>query len=245
MKLARTLLIGLLVVVASSGTATAQTTTAPGIDAEVYDPADGDNSFCVPPGGQLRVNVFLRPGSTTTSCSPACSGPSVLGGPASIATGLIALDFDPAVLSLVSAESNPDPSFAAVDGLVQLQEAGSGRVGWALAGDWSADGDPSSILASPCDMAKLDAPGWVLTALFTASATPGTTSLVIPDQGDDWPFPLSFADACGSAPFTTASGDIDVVLGASVLINASCGEIEIFADGFESSDLGAWSFSAS
>ncbi len=117
-------------------------------------------------------------------------------------------------------------------------------MGWALAGDWSVDGDPSSILASPCDMAKLDAPGWVLRAQFTASASPGTTSLVIADQGAAWPFPLSFADACGSAPFTTASGEIDEVVGATVLIDASCGEVEIFADGFESGDLGAWSFVA-
>jgi hypothetical protein len=213
--------------------AMAQTTT-PGasIDLEIYNPIDGSSTFCSDVGVPFWANVYVRPGSDATSCSLACG--TVAGGPANIGTGVIDVAFDPAALSYVSAETNPDPTFAAVDGLLQTQNLASGRIGWALAGDWLVDGDPVSGLNDPCAMQKLDAPGWVFRVQLqpvTGAASP----LALVQQPD---FALSFADMCGSPAFTVAGGGIDEV--RSALYIGPCADI-LFADDFESGTTGAWS----
>ncbi len=211
----------------------AQTTTpGAGIDVEIYNPVDGTNTFCVNPGETFWANVYVRPGDNATTCSQTCG--MVAGGTNNIGTAAVDLAFDPAVLSLVSAENNPDPGFAAVDGLIQTQNAAFGYVGWALAGDWMTDGDPMSGLNNACDMLKLDGPGWVYRVQFSADAY-GPTSLTVRQQPD---FELSFADMCGGPAFTVASADIDEVVSAQVVI--PCTTV-LFLDGFEDSTTSAWS----
>ena len=67
---------------------------------------------------------------------------------------MIDIAFDPTALSVLAVENNS--ATAAVDGLIQDNSA-SGRIGWALAGDWTTDADPNSALVSPCSMGMLTA----------------------------------------------------------------------------------------
>ncbi len=221
------LLAGLLPVVAL-----AQTTTAPGIDVEVYNPLTGSNSFCVAPGGSFTANVLVRPGTAASTCTLACSPPAAAGGTANLATAAVDLLFDPAVLGFVTAANNQ--ATAAVDGLLQTQNLAQGRLGWALGGDWTPDATVGGTLASPCAMGKLTAAGFVFSATFTG-LVPGTTTLTLAQQPG---FELSFGDVCGGS-FEPASG-VDEVRGASVLVDAACASI-IFADGFNTGTTGAWS----
>ena len=219
--------------------AMAQTTTAPGIDVEVYNTLDGTNRFCVAPAGSFWANVLVRPGTGTTSCAMACTPSPVAGGSANLATGAVDLAFDPARLSFVSAESNP--ATAAVDGLIQAQNVAQGRVGWALAGDWTPNADPNGVLDSPCATGLLTTSGWVYRAQLTGTV-PGMTTLRLRQPGDAVPFQLSFADLCGSPAFTQANGAVNEVLPAVVLVNAACATNGvIFFDNFERGSAGAWS----
>jgi hypothetical protein len=215
----------------------AQTTTPPGIDVEVYNPADGSNRVCVASGSSFWANVFVRPGSQSTPCSPACG--SALGGPANIATAVIDVAFDAARLTFNQAQNNPNPSYAAVDGLVQTQNVGGGRVGWALAGDWTPDGDPNGALADPCDMQKLSSAGWVFRMQFTG-AGPGMTTLHLRRESDLPSFALSFADICGSPAFKESNGGVNQVGDMVVMVGATCNDV-LFFDNFERRDTSAWS----
>jgi hypothetical protein len=216
--------------------AMAQTTTpGAGIDLEIYNPVDGSDIFCADAGVPFWANVYVRPGSDATTCSLACG--TVDGGPANIGTGVIDVGFDPTLLSVVGAETNPAPGFAAVDGLLQTQNVAAGRIGWALAGDWVVDGDPTSGLNNPCAMQKLDTAGWVFRVQFQ-SATGAPSNLTLLQQPD---FQLSFADMCGSPAFTVAGGGIDEVNGATYV--GPCSNI-LFIDGFESGNTSAWSLVA-
>ena len=216
----------------------AQTSSAPGIDIEIYNPEDGSNFFCVIPSETFWIHVFLRPGEGSTSCDLPC-GNGVPGGSANIAAGVIDLLFDPALFEIQQLESNPDPGFAAVDGLFHTTNLGEGRIGWALAGDWNIDGDPASGLKDPCVMQKLNSPGWLFRVQLTAVGE-GATVVHLRNGNDHPPFPLSFADLCGSADFTLDGGAIDELLDALIVINPDCATM-IFSDGFESGDSSAWS----
>ena len=129
----------------------AQTTSPPGIDIEIFNPEDGSNAFCVTPSEPFWIHVFVRPGEQSLSCDLPC-GNGVPGGSANIAAGVIDLLFDVTLLEFQEAESNPDPGFAAVDGLLQTLNVDDGRIGWALAGDWVVNGYPASGLNDPCAM---------------------------------------------------------------------------------------------
>jgi hypothetical protein len=223
-----------------AGLASAQTSTAPGIDVELYNPVDGTNRLCIETSATAWVHVYVRPGAEAFSCSPECAPPDVSGGSANLAAGALDVAFDPGRVTFVQAETNPNAAFAAIDGLMQEQNLLSGRLGWALAGDWTPDGDPSAgVLADPCSMLLLDAPGWVLRAQL-AGATPGFTLLHLRRASDLEPFPLSFADVCGTPVFTEASGAIDEVGDLVVLVTDSCASV-VFFDTFERGDLSAWS----
>ncbi len=225
----------LAVLLALPVAAAAQTTT-PGasIDIEVYNPVDGTNTFCADVGVPFWANVYMSPGSDAASCDLTCG--AVSGGPANIGTGVIDMSFDAGMLSYLGAETNPDPGFAAVDGLLQTENTAGGRVGWALAGDWMVDGDPTSGLNDACTMQMLDTPGWVFRVQLQLDA-PGSTTLTLSRPPD---FQLSFADMCGSDAFTVAGGGIDEVVQATVF--SDCTNL-MFADGFESGDATAWSSS--
>lgn len=224
------LVLGLLLALPLA--AAAQTTTpGPSIDVEIYNPADGSNTFCAEVGVPFWAHVYVRPGTDATSCSLACG--AVNGGAANIGTGVIDLSFDTNVLSFLGAETNPDVGFAAVDGLVQTGNAAAGHVGWALAGDWIVDGDPASGLNDPCAMQMLDSPGWVYRVQLQLDSM-ASTFLTLSRPPD---FQLSFADMCGSNAFTVAGGGIDEVLGAVVF--SDCTNL-LFADGFESGGTTAW-----
>ena len=227
-----------LLAVSVCSVVSAQTTSAPGIDVEIYNPVDGSNSFCVVPFEIFRAHVFVRPGDVSLTCDLTC-GNDVSGGSASLAAGVIDVGFNPARLSIANAESNSDPGYAAVDGLVQLQNVGEGRVGWALAGDWINDGDPGSGLNNPCVMQKLDSAGWVFRLLLEAG-TEGSTTLHLRRQTDPSSFALSFADICGSEAYTIANGGVNEVVDATVIIDAACSPL-IFEDGFEFGDTSRWS----
>lgn len=215
----------------------AQTSTAgAGIDLELINPDDGSNTICVNPGQALRVRLYFHPGTGTASCSPTCG--SIQGGNSHPAAAVIDMDYDPAVLSFVGASNNPDSALAAVDGLIQ-DNSGNGRVGWALAGDWSPDASTGGSLATPCATTLLDSAGWLAEFNFTAGSTISSTTIHLRRQTDSTPFPLSFADFCSPA-FTPENGGVDEVIDATVYISATC-PAEIFSDGFETGDMNSWS----
>jgi len=171
-------------------------------------------------------------------CEHECStsGADVYGGSANLAAAVVDIEFDPAKLTYLGYENNP--ATAAVDGLIQTQNLGEGRIGWALAGDWDPDADPeapSASLANPCDMGKLDTTNWVVRLQFQYDAT-SSASLHIRRESDDPAFPLSFADICGSEAFKVSNAGIDEVIDATVNLDQD----EIFSDGFESGDTTAW-----
>lgn len=215
--------------------AAAQTTTdGPAIDVEVFNPADGSNLFCAQPGSTLTARLFIRPGTQNTSCTPSC-GSVVPGGTAHLATALLDLEFDPARLTFTSASNNGGT--AAVDGLIQ-DNAGTGRIGWALAGDWTPNATTSGLLANPCSMGLLDQAGWVTEMEFTVpTAASGLTVLHLRRAADE--FPLSMADLCGDEAFREDNGGIDEIVDAQVLIAPDCSSA-LFFDGFETSDTGRW-----
>jgi hypothetical protein len=215
---------------------TAQTTTpGPGIDVEIVNPVDGGNTFCASVGTPFWAEIWVRPGDQTTTCSLGCG--SVDGGTAALAAAAVAVGFDPARLAFAAAETNPNPSFAAVDGLVSTGTAAAGRVGWSLAGDWLVNGDPSSGLAGPCTQQLLSSPGWVFRVQLAATA--GGSSLISISRQPE--FPLSFADHCGSAAFTLGSGDLDELVPGFVTTSCSSLADILFVDGFETGTPARWS----
>ena len=230
----------LLVVVGFASSLAAQTSTrGTGVDVEIYDPATGTNDFCVAPGDSFWVSVFVRPGSQSQPCSLACG--STAGGTGAVATAVLDLQFDSRLLAFEGAESNPDS--AAVDGQIQLQNIASGRLGWALAGDWTPDATPSpdaAALADPCAMGKLTTAGWVFRARFRLTTPTTSTALRLRRATEDG-FPLSFADACGR-PFREANGLVDEVVDAHV--DSVCPEVMIFTDGFETGAADVWTVPA-
>jgi hypothetical protein len=206
-----------MVALAGAGPSGAQTSTPDtGIDVEIYNAETGGNQFEVEVGDTFWAHVLVRPGTTKTTCTIDCrfGTREVAGGPAAIATGVVDISFDASILQYVAAENNP--ATAAVDGLIQVQHAADGRIGWALAGDWTPDANAASgTLAHPCEMATLTASDWVVRLQFRLLAAQ-TTSLHIRRASDDPGFPLSFADVCGSEAFTQANGGIDEVIDAQV-----------------------------
>ncbi|RLE28076.1 MAG: hypothetical protein DRJ65_00795 [Acidobacteria bacterium] len=234
-------LLDLAVLVIAVGFATtgiAQTTsTGTGIDLEIINPSDGSNTFCVAPGDTLKARLFIRPGTDTTSCTPSC-GSVVNGGATHIATAVVDIAFDNQKLTLVNSINNSGT--AAVDGLIQ-DHAADGRIGWALAGDWTPNADTSGTLATPCEMQLLNSADWVLGAEFTVQPTAsGITSLHLRRETDTDGFSLSFADICSSEAFTEANGGIDEIVDGAVLINSSCADL-LFFDGFETQNVERWS----
>jgi hypothetical protein len=221
-------------------TASGAQTSVPGpaIDLEIVNPSDDTNTFCVAPGDTLTARLFVRPGSQATSCTPSC-GSVVAGGAAHIATAVVDIAFDNQKLNLTGHTNNAVT--AAVDGLVQ-DNAAQGRIGWALAGDWSPDGDTSGTLATPCDMQLLENASWVLETQFTVQPTAsGMTILHLRRDSDG--FALSFADICSDEAMTVASGGIDEIIDGIVLISTSCTST-LFFDGFEDGTAGRWSSSS-
>jgi hypothetical protein len=217
--------------------AAAQTTRAPGIDVEIYDPGSGRNYLCVAPGEGFWANVWIRPGPDSASCSASCSPPEVPGGSAHLATAVIDIAFDPGHLSFAAIENNPEG--ATVDGLPQEQNADHGRIGWALAGDWVEDGRPSSGLEDLCAMHTLSREGWAFRVRFTARSE-GMTTLHLRRAGDTPAFTVSFADMCSDEPFTEANGGIDELGDAVVLVSADCGDVLLY-DSFDRADTAVWS----
>lgn len=214
----------------------AQTTSpGPGIDVEIVNPVDGSNNFCAQIGQPFWAEVWVRPGDDTTSCSLGCG--TVAGGTGKIAAAAVDIGFDPLELSMSTAETNPDPSSAAVDGLVMNGNVLSGRVGWSLAGDWVVDGDPSSGLEGPCTQTLLDSPGWVFRIQLTATAS-GSGLVSLSRQPE---FALSFADHCGAGAFTPASGDLDELVPGFVTTACSDQADIVFADSLETGSTGRWS----
>jgi hypothetical protein len=224
-----------------AGAPQAQTTTAPGIDVEVYNPLNGTNRVCTAPGGAFWANVMVRPGSGAITCNPGCG--IAAGGAANLATAVIDLAFDPGILALSQAENNPTTGHAAVDGLIQTQNAGEGRIGWALAGDWTPNADPNGSLANPCVMQKLATTDWVFRVQLAASTDERMTSVRLRREIDSQPFELSFADVCGSPAFKESTGVVNEVRGLAVMVTASCADV-LFFDIFESADTSAWSQTA-
>jgi hypothetical protein len=231
------LVLSALPLVLASTVCLAQTTTAPGIDVEIYNPADGTNRLCVQSGSTFWANVFVRPGNQSLACSPACG--SALGGSANLATAVIDVAFSSARLSFNQAQNNPSPTTAAVDGLIQTQNVTGGRIGWALAGDWTPDGDTNGSLADPCAMQKLDAPGWAFRMQITGVGS-GMTTLHLRRESDVSPFALSFADICGSPAFKESNGGIDEIGDMVVMVASTCDDV-LFFDNFERRDTSAWS----
>jgi hypothetical protein len=171
-------------------------------------------------------------------CEHACStsGADVSGGSANLAAAVIDIEFDPAKLTYLGYENNA--ATAAVDGLIQTQNLGEGRIGWALAGDWDPDADPenpSVTLATPCAMGKLSTANWAFRLQFSYDVSSSAT-LHIRRESDDPAFPLSFADICGSEAFKVSNAGIDEVIDATVNLDQG----EIFSDGFESGDTTQW-----
>ena len=220
----RTSLLAVAICVAIPTIGLAQTTTSgPEVDVEIYNPVDGGNLFKVAPGKTFWAHVFVRPGSESFSCQLDCGSGTVdvAGGSANIGTALIDVAFDPDFLEYLGVENNP--ATAAVDGLPQEQHLSNGRIGWALAGDWTPDADPTrGSLASPCEMARLTAPGWVFRIQFRAvSSNSGETTLHIRRESDSRAFELSFADVCGNASFKKSNATVDEIVDATVSIHAS------------------------
>jgi hypothetical protein len=232
-------LVAFAFVLALPVTALAQT-TQPGseVDVEVYNPIDGSNQFCVAPGGTFEARVYVRPGWTSISCDLSCSPPSVPGGSANIATGVIDLEFDGTTLSYVNGSIQNNGGTAAVQGLAQEQNLADDRIGWALAGTWSTPANPASTLLSPCDMQFLAAPGWLFGLQFQATGT-GSTTIHLRRETDAAPFALSFADICGTEAFKQSNGGIDEVKDGLVMISNACSDL-IFFDTFGTGDTGQW-----
>jgi hypothetical protein len=190
------------------------TTTAPGIDFEIVDPSDGDNGFCVTPGGSFTADVVMRPGSdTTTTCSQSCG--TVNGGSGRLATAVLDIAFDTSKLSLASATKVDYP-----DGLIQ-DNSSSGRIGWAAAGDWNPDGDTTGTLASPCAMSKIETEITPMQLTFNVDGgfTSGSTTLHFRRSADGFAF--SAADACANG-FDESSGFdeiVDAVVGIDVTVD--------------------------
>lgn len=219
MRTTATLLAILLMLV--SGVARAQTSQpGPEIDIEIVNPANSGNTFNVFPGATFWAYVYLRPGDQSLSCQLDCGqgAVSIPGGTANIATALIDVEFDNQMLEYLGTENNP--LTAAVDGLVQEQNLAGGRVGWALAGDWTPDATATSgTLASACDMARLDTADWLYRLRFRArSEAIGETTLHLRRESDDPAFELSFADLCGSPAFKQSAATVDEVIDATVSI---------------------------
>jgi hypothetical protein len=216
-------------------------TSQPGdaVDVEVYNPADGSNAVCVDLSSTFAVRVFFRPGTGTTSCTLSCSPPDVNGGSANIATAVIDLAFDIDTLSYVADSLSNNPSTAAVQGIVQDQNVGVGRIGWATAGSWSTPGNPGSTLLTPCDMELLTAAGWLFEVEFEAVAA-GSTVIHLRRETDDDPFALSFADICGSEAFKQSNGGIDEAIDAAILVADDCTGV-LFFDAFETANADRWS----
>lgn len=213
--------------------------TVPGaaIDLEVYNPQDGSNTFCVAPGDTFWAGLYVRPATgagSTMSCDVACG--STVGGPGSVATAAVEIDFAPAQLAYFRSDVNADPTFAAVDGLVQDQNLAQGQVGWALAGDWTPNGSTTGTLADPCAMLRLDHPDWVVRFGFNVLGT-GESALAINAPPDG---PMSFADVCGSPAYTTANGGIDEVVPATVRTDCPSVLNVIFRNGVETGDSSVW-----
>jgi hypothetical protein len=225
-------------IVLVAGVASAQSTTpGAGIDVEIYFPGSGENFTCVAPGASFWAYVWVSPGSGSETCSLACSPPSVAGGSGHLATGIVDVAHDVAQLGFLAAEDNQ--ATAAVDGLIQ-DHGSSGRVGWALAGDWTVDATPGSGLASPCTMGLLDVASWVYRIQYQATGTIGTTLLHLRRPTDAVPFALSFADICGSPAYKMSNGGIDEVRDAVVMISSQCGSL-IYADSFGLGETSRWS----
>lgn len=221
--------------------AAAQTSTpGPGIDVEIYDANGGGNWFCAAPGDTVWAYLYVGPAigaGSSIECAAPCG--SALGGPANIAAATIDVAFDPDHLAFFSAFNNGFMGAVGADGLLQLQSLAAGRVGWALAGDWTPDGDTSGTLADPCQMSLLDQPGWMVRLGFNVRSA-GTTQIDLRNEPD---FPLAFADICGSEVFTSSNGGIDEVRPATVSTGSpDCPHLDgvIFRNGFETGDVSAW-----
>jgi hypothetical protein len=221
--------------------AKAQTSTpGPAIDVEIYNSGSGGNLFCAAPGDTVSAFVWVSPatgGASSTQCSAPCG--TLDGGAGHLAAATLDVGFDPAHLSFYYAFSNGFMGSAAADGLLQLQNLSTGRIGWVLAGDWTPDADPGGSLADPCQTALIEQPGWILRLVFTVSAA-GTSQLVLRDLPG---FPMGFADLCGSETFTAANGGIDEVIPATVSSTGpDCAALSniIFRNGFETGDTFAW-----
>ena len=219
-------------------------TTLPGddIDVEIFNPANGSNTFCVAPSDTVEARVFLRPGAGVLSCNLSCSPPSVPGGSANIATGVIDVAFDSDTLSYIPASIENNTATAAVQGLAQEQNVGDGRIGWALAGNWSTPADPTSNLLSPCDMQFVTAADWLFRMSFEAVGT-GMSTLYLRGETDAEPFALSFADICGTEAFKRSNSGIDEVKSAVVMVSTECDDV-LFFDNFDTGGTGQWSDSA-
>lgn len=220
--------------------ATAQI-THPGdaVHVQIYNPDDGSNVFCVAPGNTFHARVFVEPGQNGTTCVLSCSPPSVPGGQANLATGVVDVAFDTSRLSYVADSIISNPATPAVQGMPQEQNLADGRIGWALAGTWSTPGNPGSTLMSPCDMTFLNTDGWLFQVEFQAVGS-GIAALHLRRETDTPPFALSFADICGTEAFKESNGGIGSVTDGTVLIDSDCANV-LFFDSFEDGAVARWS----
>ena len=224
-----------------AGLAAAQTSSpGPAIDVEIVNPADGSNLICGAPGDTIAARLYVRPASGPgTSFTCTLPSGSAAGGPANLAAAVVDISFDGARLEYHQAANNPDPAFAAIDGLLQAQNLAAGRLGWALAGDWTPNADTGGTLADPCAMLKLDQAGWVASLAFNVIAS-GQSALALRSEPA---FPLSFADACGPTTYSPANGGIDQVLSATVATGSPlCPAFDhiVFRNGFETGGSSLW-----
>lgn len=215
-------------------------TTQPGnaIDIEIFNPIDGSNAFCVAPSGTVDARVYVRPGIDASSCTLSCSGPSVPGGSANIATAVVDVAFDAGNLSYVPSSITNNAATTAIQGMAQEQNVADHRIGWALAGSWSTPGDPSSTLLTPCDMEMLTTADWIFGLQFQATGA-GMSTLRLRRETDAQPFALSFADICGNEAFKSSNGGIDEIRNAVVMVNSDCNDV-IFFDNFGTGGTDRW-----
>jgi hypothetical protein len=227
-----------------TGSLVSAQTTQPGdaIDIEIFNPSDGSNAFCVAPAGTIEARVFLRPGTGQLSCNLTCSPPNVPGGSANIATGVVDVAFDGGALSYVPGSIENNDATAAIQGLAQEQNIADDRIGWALAGNWSTAGDPTSNLLNPCDMQFVTAADWIFRMSFQAVGT-GMSTLTLRGETDPQPFALSFADICGSEAFKASNAGIDEIKSAVVMVSTECGNV-VFFDNFDTGGTDQWSGTA-